>query len=91
MIRDRRNWESMETAVREAGYTAITMPMLYEPSPMKGRHVAHMVRKEAIMEVIDEMGMNAFVAMIDHQTKSGETIEWDDPDREGVMPPVTEE
>eukprot|EP00971_Amphidinium_carterae_P053043 1044838-Amphidinium_carterae.1 len=81
----------METAVKEAGYTAITLPMLYEPSPMKGRHVAHMVRKEAIMEVIDEMGMATFVAMIDHQIKSGETIEWDDPDREGVMPPVTEE
>eukprot|EP00971_Amphidinium_carterae_P029871 587694-Amphidinium_carterae.1 len=43
------------------------------------------------MEVIDEMGMATFVAMIDHQIKSGETIEWDDPDREGVTPPVTEE
>eukprot|EP00971_Amphidinium_carterae_P042547 836483-Amphidinium_carterae.1 len=65
--------------------------MLYEPNPMKARHVAHEVRKEAIMEVINEIGMEKFKTNVDYQIKSGETIEWDDPDREDVTPPVTEE
>eukprot|EP00971_Amphidinium_carterae_P287918 5715699-Amphidinium_carterae.1 len=54
---------------------------------MKGRHVAHEVRKEALIEVIDKLGMENFVAVIDDQIKSGEVIEWDDPDREGAQPP----
>eukprot|EP00971_Amphidinium_carterae_P026128 515235-Amphidinium_carterae.1 len=41
------------------------------------------------MEVIKEMGMDAFVALIDYQLKSGETIDWQDPDREGEEHPVT--
>eukprot|EP00971_Amphidinium_carterae_P194249 3854500-Amphidinium_carterae.1 len=85
MIRSRTMWDHMESAVREAGYIAITMPMLYEPNPMKARHVAHGVRKEAIIEVINDMGMKRFEAAIDYQIKSGETIEWDDPVREGVV------
>eukprot|EP00971_Amphidinium_carterae_P201948 4007152-Amphidinium_carterae.1 len=43
------------------------------------------------MEVIDEIGMDTFKANVDYQIKSGETIEWDDPDREDVEPPVTAE
>eukprot|EP00971_Amphidinium_carterae_P079795 1578705-Amphidinium_carterae.1 len=35
--------------------------------------------------------MDAFKRNIDYQIKSGETIEWDDPKREGVATPVTEE
>eukprot|EP00971_Amphidinium_carterae_P325444 6455701-Amphidinium_carterae.1 len=37
------------------------------------------------------MGMDAFVALIDYQLKSGETIDWQDPDREGDTHPVTAE
>eukprot|EP00971_Amphidinium_carterae_P092492 1831418-Amphidinium_carterae.1 len=81
----------MEEKVLEPGFIAISLPMLYEPSPMKGRHVAHDVRRDAIMEVIEEMGMEAFKRNVDHQVKSGETIEWEDPVREGVADPVTEE
>eukprot|EP00971_Amphidinium_carterae_P153792 3049220-Amphidinium_carterae.1 len=70
MILDRRNWQSMEAGVREPGYGTIVVPMMYEPNPMKGRHVAHEVRKEAIMKVINTMGIDNFVAMIDDQIKS---------------------
>eukprot|EP00971_Amphidinium_carterae_P329786 6462474-Amphidinium_carterae.1 len=41
LIHDRRNWQSMEAGVREPGYGTIKVPMMYEPNPMKGRHVAH--------------------------------------------------
>eukprot|EP00971_Amphidinium_carterae_P340764 6479248-Amphidinium_carterae.1 len=91
MISNWKTWENMETSVKEPGYIAISLPMLYEPSPMKGRHVAHDVRKEAILEVIDDIGIDAFKASVDYQIKSGETIEWDDPEREGVETPVTAE
>eukprot|EP00971_Amphidinium_carterae_P045829 901675-Amphidinium_carterae.1 len=89
MITNHKTWDFMEHAVREPGYVTIALPMTYEPSPMKGRHVAHDVRKEAIMEVIGEMGTDAFARLIDKEIKSGETIEWDDPDREGAAPQVT--
>eukprot|EP00971_Amphidinium_carterae_P253203 5027149-Amphidinium_carterae.1 len=86
MVHDRKNWMNMEAGVKEPGYTAIKIPMMYEPNPTKGRHCAHEVRKEAIMEVIDDMGMDNFVAAINDQIKSGEVIEWDDPEREGAQP-----
>eukprot|EP00971_Amphidinium_carterae_P139537 2764821-Amphidinium_carterae.1 len=79
----------MEFAVKEPGYTAIAMPMLFEPNPMKARHIAHEIRKEALISVIRSMGMEHFVALIDYQIKSGETIDWQDPDREGEEHPVT--
>eukprot|EP00971_Amphidinium_carterae_P170083 3370087-Amphidinium_carterae.1 len=90
MIRNHKAWDFMQNAVREPGYVSIALPMLYEPSPMKGRHVAHGVRKEAIIEVIRDMGMDVFARLIDREIKSGETIEWDDPDREDEAPRVTE-
>eukprot|EP00971_Amphidinium_carterae_P269645 5349194-Amphidinium_carterae.1 len=62
----------MEAGVKEPGYTAIKIPMMYEPSPNKGRHVAHEVRRAAIIEVMREMGENNFVAAIDDQIKSGD-------------------
>eukprot|EP00971_Amphidinium_carterae_P204764 4063582-Amphidinium_carterae.1 len=65
--------------------------MMYEPNPMKSRHVAHDARKEALIQVIGRMGMDDFVALIDEQIRSGEVIEWDDPEREGVPPPVIED
>eukprot|EP00971_Amphidinium_carterae_P272237 5402872-Amphidinium_carterae.2 len=58
---------------------------------MKSRHIAHDVRKEALIQIINRMGMEAFVALIDEQIKSGEVIEWDDPEREGVLPPDVED
>eukprot|EP00971_Amphidinium_carterae_P137863 2732250-Amphidinium_carterae.1 len=65
--------------------------MMYEPNPMKSRHVAHDTRKEALIQVIGRMGMDDFAALIDEQIRSGEVIEWDDPEREGVPPPVIED
>eukprot|EP00971_Amphidinium_carterae_P227853 4519477-Amphidinium_carterae.1 len=56
---------------------------------MKARHIAHEIRKEALIIVIRKMGMERFVALIDYQIKSGETIDWQDPDREGEEHPVT--
>eukprot|EP00971_Amphidinium_carterae_P264211 5241322-Amphidinium_carterae.1 len=81
----------MEAGVKEPGYTAIKIPMMYEPSPCKGRHVAHEVRRGAIIEVMKEMGEENFIAVIDDQIKSGDVIEWDDPDREGAEPIVVDE
>eukprot|EP00971_Amphidinium_carterae_P126354 2503144-Amphidinium_carterae.1 len=86
-IYNRKNWQNMEAGVTEPGYTAIKLPMMYEPNPMKGRHVAHEARKEAMIHVINSMGMDDFVAAIDDQIKSGEAIDWDDPEREAVHPP----
>eukprot|EP00971_Amphidinium_carterae_P052206 1027870-Amphidinium_carterae.1 len=37
------------------------------------------------------MGEENFIAAIDDQVKSGDVIEWDDPDREGVEPIVVDE
>eukprot|EP00971_Amphidinium_carterae_P352618 6492677-Amphidinium_carterae.1 len=88
MIGNRKTWAFMVNAVKEPGYTAIAMPMLFEPNPMKGRHIAHEIRKEALMEVITRIGMEVFVGQIDYQLKSGETIDWQDPDGEGDEHPV---
>eukprot|EP00971_Amphidinium_carterae_P302261 6005866-Amphidinium_carterae.2 len=91
MCQDRRNWVAMEAGVKEPGYTNIKIPMMYEPSPNKGRHVAHEVRRGAIIEVMNEMGEENFITAIDDQIKSGDVIEWDDPDREGAEPIVVDE
>eukprot|EP00971_Amphidinium_carterae_P093419 1848656-Amphidinium_carterae.2 len=88
MIYNRKNWENMEAGVMEPGYTTIKLPMMYEPNPMKARHVAHETRKEALIQVINSMGMDAFVFAIDGQIKSGEAIDWDDPAREAIHPPA---
>eukprot|EP00971_Amphidinium_carterae_P342905 6482367-Amphidinium_carterae.1 len=89
-LRVSKNWTVMETGVKEPGYTAIKIPMMYEPSPNKGRHCAHEVRKEAIIEVMDEMGSENFEKAIDDLIKSGEVIEWDDPERVLKLPDYIE-
>eukprot|EP00971_Amphidinium_carterae_P225103 4465317-Amphidinium_carterae.1 len=64
---------------------------MYEPCPNKVRNVAHEIRRQAIIVVMAEMGEDNFIAAVDGQVKSGDVIEWDDPDREGATPIVMDE
>eukprot|EP00971_Amphidinium_carterae_P055085 1085461-Amphidinium_carterae.2 len=91
MCETRATWNAMEAGVRDPGYTGINLPLTYEPNPNKTRNVAHDVRRGAIIEVMNEMGHENFVAAIDDQIKTGDTSEWDDPGEEGAAPIVMEE
>eukprot|EP00971_Amphidinium_carterae_P338395 6475698-Amphidinium_carterae.1 len=74
-LHDRKNWTVMEAGVREPGYATIKIPMM----------------RAAIVEVMRDMGADNFIAAIDDQLKSGDVIEWGDPDREGAEPIVVDE
>eukprot|EP00971_Amphidinium_carterae_P258688 5134385-Amphidinium_carterae.2 len=91
MCETRATWSAMEAGVRDAGYVGINLPLMYEPNPNKARNIAHDVRRGAIIEVMSDMGHDNFVAAIDDQIKSGDIIEWDDPEEEGAEPIAMEE